>query len=315
MAQLPGASFGTYTVKGETCQAHVYAALQAGFRGVDTASFYKNEEEVGRAICSSGVAREEIFLTTKLSPQEATHGHDVVIASCMQCLHRLQQPYLDCYMMHWPGIAKLRPEDPENISKRQAAWYAMEQLQRQGYCRHIAVSNFAQRHLDSISAGVGDECSGGGRAAAVLPLMNQMELHPLCRQQSIVETCHARGILVQQYSPLAMGEACLMEHAVLADMARRFDDVFKGSVARLCLLWGVAHRYRTVVRCSPHHLQDNVELFDRYGYLSTAADSFSASACEASQQRLALSQAVAAVDEVLRDLPDRHVCWFSDRVA
>jgi diketogulonate reductase-like aldo/keto reductase len=313
--QLPGASFGTYTIKGEECQRDVIAALRAGFRGVDTASIYKNEEDVGRAIAACGVPREQIFLTTKLSPQETSRGPDGIVAALQQGLQRLQQPYVDCYMMHWPGIGKLNPADPANVVKREAAWLTMERLQSQGYCRHIAISNFSERHIASIQETCTFSSSqGGGGGARVLPLMNQMELHPLCRQESIVADCRARGILVQQYSPLAKGEPCLLQHPALLRIVQNID-VFQGSVARLCLLWGIAHGFRTVVRCSPQHVKENAELFARYGYLVTSSAG-KGSACPVEEWE-ELRQAVAVVDAAMKaeEPADRHVCWFGEVVA
>jgi hypothetical protein len=140
-----------------------------------------------------------------------------------------------------------------------------------------------------------------------------MELHPLCRQTSIVSDLKARGIVVQQYSPLGKGDPCLMQHPVLQRIANDID-LFRGSVGRLCLLWGIAHGYRTVVRCSPRHLAENAELFSEYGYLTPVAGS--ALGCD-KEKLTTLQQTVAAVDEAVlaTDPTDRHVCWFSEHVA
>ncbi|CAI5933991.1 unnamed protein product [Closterium sp. NIES-64] len=124
---------GTFKAKGGEVKEAVKAALAAGYRHIDTASVYKNEAEVGEAIREYGIAREEVFITSKASPYE--HGFQQALAACAASLERLQTDYLDLYLLHWPGVAKLDRASEKNAEIRLESWRALEQLQREGGAR------------------------------------------------------------------------------------------------------------------------------------------------------------------------------------
>ncbi|CAI5490944.1 unnamed protein product [Closterium sp. Naga37s-1] len=174
-------ALGTFKAKGGEVKEAVKAALAAGYRHIDTASVYKNEAEIGEAIREYGIAREEVFITSKASPYE--HGFQQALAACAASLERLQTEYLDLYLLHWPGVAKLDRASEKNAEIRLESWRALEQLQREGKCRAIGVSNFTAAHLDHLITN-----------SAAPPAVNQVEVHPLLTQQSLRAYCAERGI-------------------------------------------------------------------------------------------------------------------------
>ncbi|CAI5494591.1 unnamed protein product [Closterium sp. Naga37s-1] len=190
---IPRLALGTFKAKGGEVKEAVKAALAAGYRHIDTASVYKNEAEIGEAIREYGIAREEVFITSKASPYE--HGFQQALAACAASLERLQTDYLDLYLLHWPGVAKLDRASEKNAEIRLESWRALEQLQREGKCRAIGVSNFTAAHLDHLMTN-----------SAAPPAVNQVEVHPLLTQQPLRAYCAERGICVAAYSPLGCGQ-------------------------------------------------------------------------------------------------------------
>eukprot|EP01043_Picozoa_sp_COSAG02_P011026 COSAG02_NODE_400_length_23094_cov_309.555990_3_plen_365_part_00 len=185
---IPLVGLGTYlSDSGEETEASCVAALSAGYRHIDTAQAYDNEESVGVAIARSGVARADIFVTTKLWPGNAEWGEpepdfDGVLAACTASLHRLGLQYVDLYLIHAPFSRAHRLEQ----------WRACLELRRRGLCRSVGVSNYAERHLQEIVA-----------AGLDLPAVNQLELHPLNTKPELLAFMAQRSILPVAYSSLA----------------------------------------------------------------------------------------------------------------
>ena len=182
-AAIPQLGFGTWQVSDE---AAFDAALEVGYRSIDTAAIYKNEEGVGRAIrraIASGVPREDLFVTTKL--WNTSHAYDKTMAALDKSLTRLGLDYVDLYLIHWPVPAQdLYVE----------AWRALEKLQRDGKARSIGVSNFLPHHLERLL-----------RETDVVPAVNQIELHPQYGRGDL-KKLHARhGIVTEAWSPIAQG--------------------------------------------------------------------------------------------------------------
>jgi len=276
---LPAFSLGTYRVRGDACVVYVKGALAYGCRSIDTATCYKNETEVGMAIRASGIARESLFVTTKISPQEAALGPDGVNTACREALQRLSLTYVDCLMLHWPAVAGAPPSDSSHIKKRSEVWSAMESCRKQGMCRYLGVSNFLPRHLDSLPS---------------KPDIHQFERHLLCRQDAVVEYCTRHGIIVQQYSPLGSGNVQLMQHPGLLDVAASEGT----SVSRLALGWCALTGGRVVVRASPLHIAESMDSVMRV--VRNEVDESERSA-------------LARLDS-LRAPKDHHICWFSEQV-
>jgi 2,5-diketo-D-gluconate reductase A len=182
---VPAIGFGTYPMKGEDGVAAIHSAIELGYRLIDTAVNYENEHEVGEAIRRSGVAREELRVTSKLPGRD--HGYDEAIASVHGSLERLGLDYLDLHLIHWPN---------PSVGRYVEAWRALVDLREQGLVRSIGVSNFTAEHLERIVAETG-----------VTPAVNQIELHPYFPQAPMREVDQRLGIRTEAWSPLGKRQA------------------------------------------------------------------------------------------------------------
>jgi 2,5-diketo-D-gluconate reductase A len=182
---VPAIGFGTYPMKGEDGVAAIHSAIELGYRLIDTAVNYENEHEVGEAIRRSGVAREELRVTSKLPGRD--HGYDEAIASVHGSLQRLGLDYLDLHLIHWPN---------PSVGRYVEAWRALVDLREQGLVRSIGVSNFTAEHLERIVAETG-----------VTPAVNQIELHPYFPQAPMREVDQRLGIRTEAWSPLGKRQA------------------------------------------------------------------------------------------------------------
>ena len=195
---LPAIGFGTYPMKGEDGVTAIRSAIEVGYRLLDTAVNYENEHEVGEAIRRSGVAREELQVTSKLPGRD--HGYDEAIASVHGSLDRLGLEYLDLHLIHWPNPSRDQYVD---------AWRALVDLREQGLVRSIGVSNFTARHLERII-----------EATGVTPAVNQIELHPYFTQARMRAVNEGLGIRTEAWSPLGKRQAPFAEPAVAAAAER-----------------------------------------------------------------------------------------------
>ena len=195
---LPAIGFGTYPMKGEDGVTAIRSAIEVGYRLLDTAVNYENEHEVGEAIRRSGVAREELQVTSKLPGRD--HGYDEAIASVHGSLDRLGLEYLDLHLIHWPN-----PSRDQYVE----AWRALVDLREQGLVRSIGVSNFTARHLERII-----------EATGVTPAVNQIELHPYFTQARMRAVNEGLGIRTEAWSPLGKRQAPFAEPAVAAAAER-----------------------------------------------------------------------------------------------
>ena len=183
---VPALMFGTYKTAEEKNEDILLTAIEAGYRGFDTASFYGTEEYLGSAIRKSGLARKDVFITSKLWKTEM--GYEGAMAAARRSLEALQTDYLDLYLIHWPlpdpDYADWKALDLET-------WQALEELYDQGVVKAIGVSNFHPHHIENLLA--------HGRIA---PMVDQLEYHPGHAQEAAVAYCQARNIQVQAWSPL-----------------------------------------------------------------------------------------------------------------
>lgn len=206
---MPILGFGVYQIPdAEECENAVYEALQIGYRLIDTAAGYMNEEAVGHAIQRSGVPREEIFITTKLWIQDA--GYESAKAAFAKSLHKLQVDYLDLYLIHQP------------FGDYYGAWRAMEELYKEGKIKAIGVSNFLpDRLMDLI---VHND---------ILPAINQVETHPFHQQIDNATFMKEQGVQIQSWGPFAEGRNQMFSNELLTSIAEKHSK----SVAQVILRW------------------------------------------------------------------------------
>ena len=240
--ELPVVGFGTWqSPSGDICRDAVKCALASGYRHIDTASAYGNEESVGEGIRLSGVRREEIFLTTKHWISD--RGYDKTIRALEDSLRRLGTDYVDLYLIHWPCVEKVSPDwEAVNLS----TWRGFEKLCRDGKIRAIGVSNFLEGQLAPLL-----------RDAEIPPMVNQIEFHPGYTQEETVAYCRSQGIAVEAWSPLGCGK-------VLGDPTVNAIAAAHGKTAahvciRYALQKGVVPLPKSV---TPSRIADNAKVFD-----------------------------------------------------
>ncbi|MGF6355766.1 2,5-diketo-D-gluconate reductase A [Paenibacillus sp. 4624] len=233
--EMPMIGFGVYQVPDpQQCENTVYEALRAGYRLIDTAAGYMNEEAVGRAIKRSGLPREELFVTTKLWIQDA--GYESTKKAFAKSLDKLQLEQLDMYLIHMP------------FGDYYGAWRAMEELYREGFIRAIGVSNFLPDRLMDLM--VHNE---------IVPAINQIETHPFQQQVSSAAFLKEHGIQHQSWSPFAEGRNHLFSNETLASIA----DKHQKSVAQIVLRW-LTQKSIVVIPKSvrKERLVENIDIFD-----------------------------------------------------
>ena len=232
--EIPQMGVGTWTLKGETAIENVCMALQVGFRHIDTAQMYENENEVGRGIVKSGVAREEIFLTTKVSPPTMRQGEEAVRKSIDNSLSKLSTPYIDLLLIHWPVKDSVK-----------FTWKIMESYVKAGKIRSIGVSNFNPNHLEELMS-----------YAEIRPVINQIEVHPYHSQVKNIAFNHRLGIQVEAWGPFGQGDIDLVGNPVLQSLARKYDK----TISQIVLRWIVQRGLITIPRCKPNHFRENLEV-------------------------------------------------------
>ncbi|TGB43422.1 aldo/keto reductase [Mycolicibacterium peregrinum] len=232
---VPQVGLGVWQTPAEETVRAVSAALQAGYRHIDTAAAYRNEAETGRGLVDSGVPREDVFLVTKL--WNSDQGYDSTLAAFDASLERLGVDYLDLYLIHWPVPANNAYVD---------TFKAFSHLRDQGRIRSIGVSNFAPEHLNVLIDATG-----------IVPAVNQVELHPLLPQHELREI-HARlGIATEAWSPL--GQGSLLTDPVITGIAERHGK----TPAQVLIRWHI-HLGNIVIPKSvnPERIVSNFDVFD-----------------------------------------------------
>ncbi|MEU1942659.1 MULTISPECIES: aldo/keto reductase [unclassified Streptomyces] len=233
--EIPQLGFGVFQVADEQTTGAVRSAIEAGYRSIDTAAIYGNEAGVGRALATSGVPREELFLTTKL--WNADQGYDSTLAAFDASAAKLGTDYVDLYLIHWPTPARDLYLD---------TWRALEKLLADGRTRAIGVSNFQPAHLRRLL-----DHSG------VVPVVNQVELHPYLQQGELRDFHAQHKIATEAWSPLAQG--ALLQDPALAAIARRHGRTPAQVVLRWHLQLGNVVIPKSV---TPARIRENIDVFD-----------------------------------------------------
>jgi diketogulonate reductase-like aldo/keto reductase len=233
---IPWVGFGVFQVPpGEVTYRSVTMALEAGYRHVDTASIYGNELSVGEAVRASGVPREELFITTKVWNQD--QGYEKTLKAFEASRTRLGLDRIDLYLIHWPVPSKGRFKD---------TYRAMEKLYHDGVVRAIGVSNFLVHHLEELL-----------KAAAVKPVINQVEFHPFLYQPKLLDFCKRNDIRLEAWSPLTRGR--FLDHTVIRGIAERHGR----TPAQVLLRWDLKHEVVTLPRSTKeNHIKENARIFD-----------------------------------------------------
>ena len=233
--EIPQLGFGVYKVPADEAEAVVSTALEVGYRHIDTAKLYDNEEGVGRAVRSSGIPRDELFVTTKIWNDD--HGYDEALAAFDASMARLGLDVLDLLLIHWPCPSQDRYVD---------TWRALERLQADGRVRSIGVSNFHVHHLHRLMA-----------EAPVVPSINQVELHPLLPQQELRMFDAAHGIATEAWSPLARG--ALLDDPVIGAIAARIGR----TVTQVVIAWHLALGNVVIPKSvTPARIAENFDVLD-----------------------------------------------------
>nr|WGD87973.1 glyoxal/methylglyoxal reductase [Bacillus subtilis] len=232
--EMPWFGLGVFKVEnGNEATESVKAAIKNGYRSIDTAAIYKNEEGVGIGIKESGVAREELFITSKVWNED--QGYETTLVAFEKSLERLQLDYLDLYLIHWPGKDKYKD-----------TWRALEKLYKDGKIRAIGVSNFQVHHLEELL-----------KDAEIKPMVNQVEFHPRLTQKELRDYCKAQGIQLEAWSPLMQGQ--LLDNEVLTQIAEKHNK----SVAQVILRWDLQHEVVTIPKSiKEHRIIENADIFD-----------------------------------------------------
>lgn len=232
---IPLLGFGTYKMHaGKEAEGAISAALEAGYRSIDTAAFYGNEKSVGRAIAGSGIPRNEIFVTTKV--WNADQGYKFTLKAFETSLRQLGMDYADMYLIHWPVQRKF-----------QDTWRALEYLYDQKAVRAIGVSNFLPHHLDALLAN-----------ANVVPAVDQVELHPMLAEKQLREYCRGKNIAIEAWSPLMRG-GDILQNPVIIDLAEKYGK----TPAQVVLRWDVQQNIIVIPKSvSSERIRQNIEIFD-----------------------------------------------------
>lgn len=236
--QMPWFGIGVFKVEeGPELVEAVKTAIKHGYRSIDTAAIYGNEEGVGQGIREglkeAGIAREDLFVTSKV--WNADLGYDSTIAAYEKSLNKLGLEYLDLFLIHWPVEGKYKE-----------SWKALETLYKEGKVKAIGVSNFQIHHLEDLM-----------KDAEIIPMVNQVEYHPRLTQKELQAFCMAHGIQLEAWSPLMQGQ--LLDNQVLKEIA----DKYNKSVAQVILRWDLQNGVVTIPKSTKEHrIVENASVFN-----------------------------------------------------
>lgn len=233
---MPQVGFGVWKIADEDAAKTVQTAIDKGYRLIDTAMIYKNEAGVGKALAQTAIAREDLFITTKV--WNADHGYDNTLDAFDTSLEKLGLDYVDLYLVHWPT-----PMYDNYVE----TYKALEKLYTDGRVKAIGVCNFDIEHLERLRK----ECQ-------ITPAVNQVECHPYLQQGELKAYCDEHGIALQAYSPLMNGQA-ILEDDVIGQIAKKHEK----TVAQVVLRWHLQSNHCIIPKTvTPSRMEENLQLFD-----------------------------------------------------
>ena len=238
--EIPSIGFGTFRLK-EEVEYVVINAIEVGYKMIDTASSYLNEEYVGNAIKKTKVDRKDLFITGKL--WNDSREFEKIVEACKETLKKLNVDYLDLYLVHWPASPILYPNWKEINAN---VWKALEYLYEEGLVKSIGVSNFKKSQLEELM-----------KVAKIKPMVNQIEFHIGFMQEETLKYCQENDILVEAWSPCGGGK--LLKKEIIKEMAEKYNV----SPAKLCLRWCVEHGVIPITKSTNiDRMKDNFNLYD-----------------------------------------------------
>lgn len=231
---MPWFGLGVYKSQpGQEVENAVRLAIENGYRSIDTAKLYNNEEGVGTAIHDAEIKREDLFITTKV--WNTDHGFDNTLKAFEESRKQLNMDYLDLYLIHWPGT-RLYKE----------TWKALEKLYKEGYVRAIGVSNFNAHHIEDLL----QDCE-------FIPMVNQVEYHPHLTQSDLLDYCKQHNIQLEAWSPLMRGK--VLDHETISRIAQAHGK----TPAQVILRWDLDHGVVTIPKSvQAHRIKENADIFD-----------------------------------------------------
>ncbi len=240
--QIPCIGFGTWQVEeGEEARKSVLAALEAGYRHIDTAQGYANEASVGQAVKDSGLSRSEVFITSKLGNN--IRGYQQTLDAFQASLDRLQTDYMDLFLIHWPRPVMFKDDWEQQNAE---TWRAFETLYQEEKLRAVGISNFHPHHIEALL-----------KTATVAPMVNQIRLAPGDTQDEVVDYSREKGMLLEAYSPLGVGK--VMEVPQMKELARKYGK----SIAQIAIRWSLQRGYLPLPKSvTPARIQENAQVFD-----------------------------------------------------
>ena len=231
--KIPSIGFGTYKSGDDEETAKIIKnALNLGYKMIDTASFYNNEVGIGNGIKESGIDRKDIFIVTKLWNDD--HGYENTIEAFNKSLNNLQVDYIDLYLIHWPN--KLNAE----------TWRAFEHLYETGKVKAIGVCNFKVEHLEELK-----------KTAKIMPMVNQVEIHPFSTKNNIINYCKDNNIKVVAWSPISRGR--VLSNELMIDLSQKY----KKSIVQIVLRWHMQKGVIPIPKSSnENRIKENIDIFD-----------------------------------------------------
>ncbi|MED4400391.1 aldo/keto reductase [Metabacillus fastidiosus] len=232
--KMPWFGLGVYKVEdGQEVINSIKSAIKAGYRSIDTAAIYKNEEGVGQAVKEAGIPREQLFITSKV--WNSDQGYESTIAAFHESLKKLDLDYLDLYLIHWP-VKETYKE----------TWKAMETLYKEGKVKAIGVSNFHIHHLEDLM-----------EEAEIIPMVNQVEYHPRLTQKELLSFCQNNNIQLEAWSPLARGR--FFDDPILIELSQKYEK----TAAQIILRWDLQTGVVTIPKSvHEHRIIENANIFD-----------------------------------------------------